>query len=551
MCSPNCQEVYGMQPVPGQRVSTFSGAYPIALVTRMASGSAAAKQGEVGRIPWAAVEQTWQMLNLDLAEHPGCTDNRADEPSRDKAVRGPSYDEPPWLQDMRKGDMKKFDLICVANSVPKLAARWLRMLLLLGGDIEPHPGPERRTPLKPRGPMNLGMGFAPQTAQRMEACFDAFAAWGHKEFPTSFDAMLLHAEMTATALRAYGLYCFQAGLPRYLFVYAITAVQDRFPQYRPHMTPAWQIDKKWQLYEPGECRAVLPASAIRAAVCIAALWKWFQWLGLVMLGFGAMLHPTEMLSLTRKDLVLPRDTAYDGESMFIHVRDPKTARFARRQHGRIDDALIIAVVDKLFGNLPLSAKLYTASMSVFRKQWNSVMTKLGIPCKQVARGATPAVLRGSGATFLYQKTEDIQWVAWRGRWTKQKTLEYYLQEVSAQLLVHELAPRARDALFCFDRCSWSVLCSALSLQSSTAEMEVNKASRRKGDAQLSLHELRMMPPPLKPFDALFARVSDGKGYLDRDEVPLRAARRRMALWCQGKHGEAPGEWQRNWLINGG
>ena len=584
MCRPSCQDVYGMMPEPGQRVSTFSGAYPVGLVTRMASGSVAAKRGNPGFISDAARRDTCRELDVSMpvfpgsifqeqpypprkwhedpdwiselcdslqfrecfrykfkrsghinvnesrtfktwvksmakAEpdsrflglldsrvtigatakgrsssfaisrvlqgtlayvlganlYPGCLhcgskDNRADEPSRDKPVRAPVKELPIWFTDMQHGDMRRFDLVVQANSVPKLASRWLRFLLLLGGDIEPHPGP-RGVDRKARGPMDLGVGFAAVTSERMRKCYDAFQAWLQKEFPRSCIQVMSAPETAAFALRAYGLHCFESGLPRYLFVYAITAVQDRFPQYRPYMTPAWQIDKKWQLHEPGECRAVLPAPAVRAAVCVAALWHWFQWLGVVLIGFGAMLHPSEMLALTRRDLVLPRDTAFDSQSMFVHVRDPKTARFARRQHGRIDDAKIIAVVDRLFGKLPLSARLFTASMAVFRRQWNAVMTKLHLPCKQVVRGATPAVLRGSGATFLYHSTEDVQWIAWRGRWSKQRTLEFYLQEVSAQLLVHELSAAAREALFLFDKSCWAVLCSALALRCSTGDVE--------------------------------------------------------------------------------
>lgn len=397
-------------------------------------------------------------------------DSRADEPSRDKDIRPPSKELPVWLTDMQNGDVKRFDLICAANRVPKLAARWLRFLLLLGGDIEPHPGPQEQTKA-PRGPMNLCVGFAPATALRMQKCYDAFMAWLQNEFPGSALQLMSQGETAAFSLRAYGLHCFESGLPRYLFVSAIAAVQDRYPQFRQFMAPAWQVDKKWQQFEPGECRAVLPASAIRAALCIAAMWQWFQWLGIVLIGFDAMLHPAEMIALTRKDLVLPPDTAFDSPSLFVHVRDPKTARFARRQHGRIDDQMTIAVIDRLFGNLPLAAKLFTGSMAVFRRQWNAIMTKLQIPCKQIARGATPAVLRGSGATFLYQSSEDVQWVAWRGRWAKQRTLEIYLQEVSAQLLVHELPAGAKQALFFFDKCAWAVLCSALSLQSSTEEAD--------------------------------------------------------------------------------
>lgn len=120
----------------------------------------------------------------------------------------------------------------------KIAARWLRFLLLLAGDIEPHPGPllGRR---EPRGPMDLSVGFAAVTADRMRKCFDAFMQWLHREFPAGVEQILSQADTTAYALRAYGLHCFQTGLPRYLFVYAITSVQDRLPHFRHALTPAW------------------------------------------------------------------------------------------------------------------------------------------------------------------------------------------------------------------------------------------------------------------------------------------------------------------------
>lgn len=216
--------------------------------------------------------------------------------------------------------------------------------------------------------------------------------------------------------------------PRYLFVYAITGGQEYFPNVRPHLGVAWQIDRKWQIHEPGQCRSVLPLVAMQAALCIAALRSWPEWLGLVMLGFGAMLHPSEMLALRRRDLVLPSDMGYTCSSLFIHVRDPKTARFARRQHGRIDDPDVINLIQRLFGYLDLDARLYPASLSTFRKQWDSIMSRLGIPHRQSDRGATPGVLRGSGATFLYTHSEDIAWVAWRGRWARVRALEFYLQD---------------------------------------------------------------------------------------------------------------------------
>ena len=170
-----------------------------------------------------------------------------------------------------------------------------------------------------------------------------------------------------------------------------------------------------------------------------------------------MLHPSEMLALLRRDLIFPKDVHGSSKCLYVSVRDPKTARFARRQHGRIDDSSIIMICETLFFDLPLDCRLFPGSISSFRKQWNCILAKLEIPFKQSARGATPGVLRGSGATYLYHFSEDINWVAWRGRWSRIKTLEHYLQEVGAQILIHELKPRAKARIECLADASGSVL----------------------------------------------------------------------------------------------
>ena len=247
----------------------------------------------------------------------------------------------------------------------------------------------------------------------------------------------------ALALRGYGLHLYAAGLPRYLLVYAITSVQDACPEYRNHLTPAWQIDKKWQHAEPGECRPVISQPILQAAVSVGLLWGWGDWVAVTLIGFVCMLHPAELIALHRRDLILPADTMTCDRIAYVHVRNPKTARFARRQHARLDDELVLRFIEARFGTLPLTEKLFRGSMHTYRRQWNAIMHHLGVPHTQAAKGATPGVLRGSGATFLYLETEDVQLVAWRGRWSKLKTVEFYLQEVAAQLLLQQLSTTSR------------------------------------------------------------------------------------------------------------
>ena len=78
--------------------------------------------------------------------------NRADGPSRNRALEPPTKEVPVWYSDLCAGKRWRFDVACAASRCSKLRARWLRLLLLLGGDIERNPGPSRSARLVPRGP---------------------------------------------------------------------------------------------------------------------------------------------------------------------------------------------------------------------------------------------------------------------------------------------------------------------------------------------------------------------------------------------------------------
>ena len=150
--------------------------------------------------------------------------------------------------------------------------------------------------------------------------------------------------------------------------------------------------------------------------------------------------------LRRRDLMLPFDAMSSDRIAYVHVQNPKTARFARRQHARLEDCSVLSYLEARYQGLDLEERLYRGSLHTYRRQWNAVMCRLGVPHRQAEQGATPGVLRGSGATFLYLECEDVQLVAWRGRWAKLKTVEFYLQEVAANLLLQQLSPASRDRI---------------------------------------------------------------------------------------------------------
>ena len=394
--------------------------------------------------------------------HIGSKSNPSDAPSRNRPVPDPCKEEPRWLSELRAGRFELFDLHVTASQFPKNAARWLRLLLLLGGDIERNPGPvQGRPPKIPRGSLDLNVGFAPATSKRMAACLQLFGRWLQDEVGISIDVLGWDTLAAPLALRAYGMHLYQTGAPRYLFVYSITGMQDLFPHLKAFLTPAWAVDRKWQIAEPGECRPVLSAPVIRAITSLCLLWEWFRFLGIILIGFLAMLHPAEFLQLRRKDILLPEDSLHSDHVFYVHICNPKTSRFARRQHCKVDDALVLRYVSKVFGPLQPGESLFAGGSSAFRRRWNAVLSRLGIPTSQRDRGATPAVLRGSGATHMYLLTEDLAKVQWRGRWSQLKTVEHYVQEVAAQTLVAQLDPLSKERVRRFDEASVFLLQSFL------------------------------------------------------------------------------------------
>ena len=94
-----------------------------------------------------------------------------------------------------------------------------------------------------------------------------------------------------------------------------------------------------------------------------------------------------------------------------------------------------------YAELPLNAPLFAGSSGVFRRRWDAILKIFGLAGK-----LTPGCLRGSGATYFWKQTEDIPRVAWRGRWQRHQTLEFYLQDVAGQQLLLRLPEVKRELI---------------------------------------------------------------------------------------------------------
>ena len=296
--------------------------------------------------------------------------------------------------------------------------------------------------------MNLdpAAGLTPVVASRRRELYAKFCRWIEEELKCEFAQVCASGLLLSTALVGYGKSLFYSGQPKYMFSESINAVSDQFKHLRAHFAAAWSILSRWEEEEPGERSMVMPESLLRAAVTLALLWRWPHFAGFLLVGFHALLRPSEILRLRRRDLILPRDLLTDVPVAFVRILGSKTKRFLQRQHARISDALSVAFLDALFGHCHPLSPLFDCSPAVLRRRWNALFSALGVPVSEDQHGITPKSLRGSGATWLYQRTEEVEKIMWRGRWQQKRTLEHYLQDVAGQLLLVDLAESHRHQI---------------------------------------------------------------------------------------------------------
>ena len=440
------------------------------------------------------------------AIHTSTDVHRADDPTRDRPIRPPSRATPPWLEALANGDTQLFDLVDAADAVDWPFSGWARLLRRLGvdpcktdaltstgplaaaariaddeilaarsrrdaryglrGDLSlgeaKNPGPVPRRVFGDRAAADLDIegGFDYRTVRRRRVAYERFQSWVESNFAFSFDALAASGPLLGIALKAFGVYLFRSDAPQYHFEDTLNAVGDRHSVHRSCFSDAWRLMTRWRQLEPGRSRLVVPAALLRAMAATAVLWGWTSFAGLLLLGFTAMLHPSELFEARRRDLMLPRDTGFIVQDAFLHIERPKTRRYARMQHGRVSDHFVVAFLDFAFGNLDRDCRLSALGPSSFRRRWDAILSSLGVPAGP-ATFPTPGSIRGSGATYFYLLTEDVARIQWRGRWRRLETVEFYLQEVAARTLINDLPSGARGRVLHLSQVSHSILSAAI------------------------------------------------------------------------------------------
>ena len=249
--------------------------------------------------------------------------------------------------------------------------------------------------------------------------------------------------LLVSMLCSYAQVMYDAGTPLHYYRQLLAHAQRVCPTAKPLMRPAWDYVTKWERLEPLQHRPPVPVKLVRAMAAVGLSWGWTRWAAVTLLCFYSITRIGEVLAATRKELLTREDAMEPEGGLFLLIRKPKTRnRGARVQHAQtVGPEEVLRFLERTFQSLTFSQKLYGGSPGVYRRRWDAVLRKLGVPSHL---RLTPGSLRGGGAVYSHKSGTAIGDLQWRMRVSHQNTLGHYLQETTAASVLPSLSPEARN-----------------------------------------------------------------------------------------------------------
>ena len=290
------------------------------------------------------------------------------------------------------------------------------------------------------------------TSFTREALLTRFSQWlaGNEiSLESMIQAKPVDVEAVNEWLVNYGKWLFSEGKPFFHFSETINAVVASRPSLRRSMQLAWDLAFMWGSHEPPEHHQAMPAQVLIALVCVAWTWGWKVEAAILALSWGALLRIGEVLQAYRSDLVLPEDVGNTVSYALLRILEPKTRfRTARHQAGKLEQADLVQIVTIGFRSLDRHQKLWAWSGQTLRNRFEKLLKRLHLPTlpHQTPKPLSLASLRPGGATWLIGETESPETVRRKGRWQSFRTMDIYLQEVSATTYLNDISAEAKDVI---------------------------------------------------------------------------------------------------------
>ena len=229
----------------------------------------------------------------------------------------------------------------------------------------------------------------------------------------------------------------------------MNAVAASKPSLKRQLQGAWSVAFGWLQTEPGAHHTSMPPQVLLAVLNVALLWGWPYVAGCIALAWGALLRAGEVISATRRQLLLPCYVGYTIPHILLTISEPKT-RFtaAKHQCAKLDAGDLVQLVELVFSRLQRHQRLWPFSGQTLRTRFRSILDALRLPKEksEFHRALDLGSLRAGGATWLLSITENAELTRRRGRWINNRTMEIYIQEVSSATFLNDLEPAVRSLI---------------------------------------------------------------------------------------------------------
>ncbi len=311
---------------------------------------------------------------------------------------------------------------------------------------------QRQLARESRSELLPGRRVRPETTDLRRSLMVIFEQWTRQEgvdWPFLLSHSYQNVETINNLLERYGQVLYRSGRPYLHFAETLNAIAGIRPSLKRNLQGAWNLAFGWVQSEPSNHHVAMPFQILLAVLSVSALWGWLNFGGCVALAFSSFLRPGEFLGALRKQLMLPIDVGNTVDFGLFSIWEPKTRySAARHQSTKIDIPDMLQYVQLTLGPLKKDQRLWPMSGQTFRQRFKAVLHEVGIREDIIpgVKNLDPGSLRAGGATWALTMTEDAELIRRRGRWLTSKTMEIYIQEVSATLYMSQLPGSTRDRI---------------------------------------------------------------------------------------------------------
>ena len=212
----------------------------------------------------------------------------------------------------------------------------------------------------------------------------------------------------------------------------LAGLQDIQPGLRNHMPAAWRLLRTWQHNEIPSRAPPLPEHVVQAMAGWAIFNNHHAFALSLLIGYYCMLRTGEVLGLLSSHI----DCAKGALQAVISLGFTKGGK----RQGAAESVVlglepVVRLVKEWKKGVPVGAPM-TSTPPKWRQLFNHALEKLGVASFQFR----PYSLRRGGATFFFQKHQNLDRILVQGRWHTQKSARLYLNEGLAVLAQMRLPP---------------------------------------------------------------------------------------------------------------